>query len=187
MKPATKKQTTGTPIPTFNLVGVFDGNISRAYEIAKVGGHSITMAYYKSIDGDDERDVNPNDCKLIADAFGFKSVSDGDLIVEVVRIQFDYLFSGRRGETIETVNERINEALARPEVTDFEKYDVCMSLLKTAYDRLNLCITDVQTIFKLSATIARLDGSGLIRVEHLAEAIQYRSLIRHETAKIFVS
>jgi predicted ATPase with chaperone activity len=178
------KTIVGTSIPTLNILGSYE-NLSRAIEIAKVGGHTVTLAYYKSIDGDYERDVNPLDCKLVADTYGFTPVIDGDLIVEVVRVQFDYLMSNRKHETLEEINERIATATAFQEVTEFEKYDVCMSLLRTAYDRLNLCTTDVQRIFKVAATIARMAYSPLIRVEHIAEAIQYRSIIRHETAKIY--
>lgn len=171
-------------IPTINVLGCYE-NVSRAYEIAQVGGHSISLAYYKS-GSDSERDVNPKDCETVANAYGFQSVSDGDLIVEVVRVQFDYLMSQRKFETLEEINERIQAAKARPEVTRVEKLDVCMSLLRTAYERLNLCTNDMQVIFKVAATIARMALCESIHIEHIAEAIQYRAILRNdESVRIF--
>lgn len=174
-------------IPEVNILGAYDGNVSRAYEIAAVGGHSITLCYYREgIDerSSDERSVNPNDCKLIADTFGFTPVVDGEILLEVVRTQWDYLMSARKGESLETIHERIAVAKQFPRPTALGS-EACLSLFRTAYERLNLCATDVQTVFKVAATIAQMAFSEVIRVEHIAEAIQYRSVYFSETTKIY--
>lgn len=122
-----------------------------------------------------------------------------DLHVEVVPVGFDEMTaSNRKMESSTEIRERVVKSRERQtERFKYKKYvycnammpsnmvkDVCeigdagRTLLKTAMERLGLSARAYDRILKVSRTIADLAGSEEIKTEHLAEAIQYRSLDR---------
>lgn len=121
-----------------------------------------------------------------------------DLHVEVVPVSFDEMTANRRSETSETIRERVVKAreLQARRFTDHPSIycnammpsnmvkricaidDTGKTLLKSAMERIGLSARAYDRILKVSRTIADLAGSDAIKTEHLAEAIQYRSLDR---------
>jgi magnesium chelatase family protein len=121
-----------------------------------------------------------------------------DLHVEVTPVPFSELTSQKTSEYSDDVRARVIAA-RELQAKRFEEHpgvyanaqmgskllkDICIispvghNLLKTAMDRLNLSARAYDRILKVSRTIADLAASDDIRPEHLAEAIQYRSLDR---------
>ncbi len=121
-----------------------------------------------------------------------------DLHVEVTPVPFNELSSKRVAESSVDVRTRVIRArelqaerfkehpgvYANAQMSSKLLKQICVinpagqNLLKTAMDRLNLSARAYDRILKVSRTIADLSGSEEIRPEHLAEAIQYRSLDR---------
>jgi magnesium chelatase family protein len=121
-----------------------------------------------------------------------------DLHVEVVPVGFDEMTAKRKVEHSSEIRQRVVQARKLQSerfVNQDQVYcnammpsnmvkDICVineagrALLKTAMERLGLSARAYDRILKVSRTIADLAGTDDIRLEHLAEAIQYRSLDR---------
>ncbi|MBK7433432.1 MAG: YifB family Mg chelatase-like AAA ATPase [Chitinophagaceae bacterium] len=121
-----------------------------------------------------------------------------DLHVEVTPVAFSELSSVQVSEKSKAIRERVVRAreiqdtrykdcegvYANAQMSSRQLKEICMigttgqQLLKTAMEKLNLSARAYDRILKVSRTIADLAGSDDIKPEHLAEAIQYRSLDR---------
>ena len=125
-----------------------------------------------------------------------------DLHVEVTPVNFDELASTENTENSTSIRERVIAArevqekrfeetenvFANAQMESKKLREVCeidaasIALLKTAMDRLGLSARAYDRILKVSRTIADLAGSADIKADHIAEAIQYRSLDRENWA-----
>jgi magnesium chelatase family protein len=121
-----------------------------------------------------------------------------DLHVEVTPVAFNELSATTAQENSASIRDRVIAAREKQaarytnsdgiycnaQISSKMLKEICMidpvgaNLLKVAMEKLNLSARAYDRILKVSRTIADLSQSDEIRPEHLAEAIQYRSLDR---------
>jgi magnesium chelatase family protein len=121
-----------------------------------------------------------------------------DIHIEVIPVPFNELSNMEEGEKSEKIRERVIEARkiqekrytdspgihANAQMTSKQIRKICrideasQTLLKNAMEKLSLSARAYDRILKVARTIADLDNSENILSEHLAEAINYRSLDR---------
>ena len=121
-----------------------------------------------------------------------------DLHVEVTPVNFSELSSERLAEKSEDIRTRVISAReiqterfgnkpelhANAQMSPQMVREICkintagQTLLKKAMEKLGLSARAYDRILKVSRTIADLSGSEEIKLEHLAEAIHFRSLDR---------
>jgi magnesium chelatase family protein len=126
-----------------------------------------------------------------------------DLHVEVTPVAFSELSTLKPQEHSSSIREKVIRA-REIQAERYKNYqgiycnaqmsskmlkEICVintagqNLLKVAMERLNLSARAYDRILKVSRTVADLSQSEDIKVEHLAEAIQYRSLDREGWAR----
>ncbi len=121
-----------------------------------------------------------------------------DIHIEVVPVPFSKLSEIKASENSETVRTRViaarniqserfkdakevyaNAQMSSKQIRTYCEIDATgQSLLKNAMEKLGLSARAYDRILKVSRTIADLANSKTIQADHLAEAIQYRSLDR---------
>jgi len=140
-------------------------NFERAYQIALLGGFKICPVSAEPIHEDFNRAVES--CNLLNI---FTPEFSGSLIVELVRPQIEPLgsFPEITVNWKYAVNARANELPTEHYSSAHEP------LMKAAQDKGGLSLCDIQDAYKIAATIAQLDNSPVIRLEHVAEAIHYK-------------
>jgi len=123
-----------------------------------------------------------------------------DLHIDVPPVEFTQLAQKQKAESSAAIRERVNAArkrqLARFAAAGAEglicNAQIPSNLLKTlcpltegatavlgrAFDRMGLSARAYDRLLKVARTIADLDGSDVVDIPHISEAIQYRSLDR---------
>jgi magnesium chelatase family protein len=126
-----------------------------------------------------------------------------DLHVEVTPVAFGELSGNQASETSAEIRERVIRARETQQIRYAEEEGIYANaqigsglikrvcdldnpgrqLLKVAMEKLHLSARAYDRILKVARTIADLSGKETIQPEHLAEAIQYRSLDREGWGK----
>ena len=120
-----------------------------------------------------------------------------DIHIEVPAIKYQELSDNTLAESSAQIKERVNRArniqeerfrkdeiLSNAQMSHRQTRKYCAlgkeenELLHAAMNNFHLSARAFDKILKVSRTIADLAGSENIKTEHLAEAIQYRSLDR---------
>lgn len=120
-----------------------------------------------------------------------------DIHIEVPQVEFKKLSDEEKGESSADIKKRVNEAKLiqnkrfegtsvtsnakmTPEMT--RKYcrlnEQCKAMLEKCFEQLDLSARAYDKILRVARTIADLDKSESIELEHITEAVQYRSLDR---------
>jgi magnesium chelatase family protein len=117
-----------------------------------------------------------------------------DLHIDVPSVPFDVMTKAPEGESSATIRAHVQRAIAfrrkrgqhqpNAQLRTKELKTICelapptLALLKSAMQELNLSARSYTKILKIARTIADLAQQETIQPEHVAEAIQYRSLDR---------
>ncbi len=118
-----------------------------------------------------------------------------DIVVEVPAVHFEDLRARAQAEPSDAIRGRVNAAReiqhrrfgsdgnlcnARMGPEEMRKFcaldEDSAQLMKQAFDAMGLTARSYDRILKVARTIADLDGSEAIRTQHIAEAIQYRTV-----------
>ena len=118
-----------------------------------------------------------------------------DIIIEVPAVHFEELRRREEAESSAAIKERVNAARKRQNMRFGQSSGLCNSrmgpdelrkycqldnesaeLLKQAYSVFGLTARSYDRILKVARTIADLAGSDRITSDHVAEAIQYRTV-----------
>lgn len=118
-----------------------------------------------------------------------------DIHVEVPPVDYDDLTDYNEAESSAAIRQRVNKARmiqterfkgtsitcnARITADVFRKVcetdEKAQEVLRMAFDKLGLSARAYDRILKVARTIADLEGSDIIREDHVLEAVQYRAL-----------
>lgn len=120
-----------------------------------------------------------------------------DIHIEVPPVDFEKLSDVHKGESSAKIRERVEKARkiqqerfkgtnvncnAQMNAAMTREFcvasDAALKMLQLAFDKLGLSARAYDKILRVARTIADLDNSEIIEANHIAEAIQYRSLDR---------
>ncbi len=120
-----------------------------------------------------------------------------DIQIEVQSVKYEKLKSNIKSDNSKIIKSRVNKA-RNIQLERYKKYNIfsnaeltpeliekycslnkqCEQVMKSSFEKLNFSTRAYHKILKVARTIADLEQSKNIEINHLTEAIQYRSLDR---------
>lgn len=153
-------------------------NLSRAADIAAVGLRmkpKIRLTGVICIDPESSL-YTPHQLDVLSSSF-FHPVAPGRFADIYIELPPNLYFNDVRNALLRKDAESAERELPALSPIGVESFtDTHWSLLKTATEKLDLGLFEIESIIKVSGLIAALDGAEKTKLEHLAEAIQYQSL-----------
>ena len=170
-------------------------NLSRAFEIAMAGSHTLGLMLNWEASNitypEAAKITYLEDVKLIRSYYNLTEQPDyPDMIMELVVPHHTSVFAAlfdNRGETLEDIIKRINEYHDFGSPTKPQLHNASRNMLKSAIEKQQLGLRDVDQVLRVSQTIAGLAGCvNEILPEHIAEAIQYKcvSILEYQKYKV---
>ncbi len=120
-----------------------------------------------------------------------------DLHIQVLPVEFQQLSGKNTGESSSQIRQRVNRArqlqverytdlgfACNADIPSSQLEEICMatheaySLLESAFQRFGFSARSYTRVLRVARTIADLEGSETVQDDHVAEAIQYRTLDR---------
>lgn len=120
-----------------------------------------------------------------------------DLHVEVAPVEFDHISSKEKEESSAKIRERVQKVrelqhkrfhgtsiTCNARITSDILHEICplsddaTVLLKNVFERMGLSARAYDRILKVARTVADMENSQIIQKQHIAQAVQYRSLDR---------
>jgi len=156
-------------------------NISRAYEIAIAGEHTISIipSVSDSMTQPEIKAMEEN-CQTLRDFYKAGNSIVADMVVEMHQLSPEDILHSLtgKGEHLTDIQQRVRTAKEMNIETKLELTGSVKTLFKASIEKLNLSIRQCHSLLNVSVTIANLSGSDIVRPEHIAEAIQYQSFDR---------
>lgn len=162
-----------------NIFGLFE-NLKRAVEIAMLGNYSIACFY-----DEQEYENAPKDYKAIMDFYKplFNNFTDNlelaDIKIELHRpSDYNTKRNGTGYISLDNLKYKINtlnRTGSHPKINTTVS-NSHFAFFSSAIKRLNLSLYEQERVKHISNTIARLQQTEIVLIEHLAEAIQYSNI-----------